>query len=120
LCKDNIIRRCQAGIYPPLKQRALCVFDIFKAHQAEEVCDLLQKHNIQIVYVPASCTDKLQPLDLSVNAAFKQLMKCCFEDLYADEVAIQFDEGDVVNVDMKLSVVKPLHTKWLVQSMHNL
>ena len=106
----------------PLRQRALCIFDIYKAHQAEEVRGLLQKHNIQMVYVPASCNDKLQPLDVSVNGPFKQSMKSLFEDWYADEVAKQLEENEVndVNVDMRLSVVKPIHAKWLVQSLQKL
>ena len=106
----------------PLRQRALCIFDIFKAHQGEELPDILKKHNIQIVYVPASCTDCLQPLDWVVNAQFKSLMKACFEDCYADEISKQVkDTGNkCLSVDLRPSVVKPLHAKWLVKSFQSL
>ena len=75
-----------------------------------------------MVYVPASCTDRLQPLDLSVNAAFKLNMKNSFEDWYSHEVAKQLQEKspDEVDINMALSVVKPLHAKWLVSVISKL
>ena len=77
---------------------------------------MLKKKNIHIVYVPPSCTGRLQSLDLSVNAAFKLNMKNCFEDWYSGEVALQLKQNPTedVNINMALSVVKPLHAKWLV------
>ena len=27
----------------PLRQHSLCIFDVFKAHQKDELCDLLKK-----------------------------------------------------------------------------
>lgn len=39
----------------PLKQYALCIFDIYKAHQEDlHVRQLLLKHNIHIVYIPVA------------------------------------------------------------------
>ena len=106
----------------PLRQHSLCIFDVFKAHQKEELRELLKKKNIHMVYVPASCTDRLQPLDLSVNAAFKLNMKNSFEDWYSHEVAKQLQEKspDEVDINMALSVVKPLHAKWLVSVISKL
>ena len=85
----------------PLRQHSLCIFDVFKAHQKEELRDLLRKKNIHMVYVPASCTDRLQPLDLSVNASFKLNMKNCFEDWYSGEVAEQLKLKSPEDVEIK-------------------
>ena len=40
----------------------LTIFDVFSGQQPPALCELLKKNNIN---VPANCTDKLQPLDLS-------------------------------------------------------
>ena len=48
-------------------QAALAIFDHFKGQLTEKVVQLLEEHNIQSVLVPASCTDRLQPLNISVN-----------------------------------------------------
>ena len=106
----------------PLRQHSLCIFDVFKAHQKEELRDLLRKKNIHMVYVPASCTDRLQPLDLSVNPSFKLNMKNCFEDWYSGEVAeqLKLKSPEDVEISMSLSTVKPLHGKWLVSVFQKL
>lgn len=107
----------------PLRQHALCLFDVYKAHQGEALRNLLKKHNVHVVYIPPSCTDKLQPLDLSVNSVFKQHMKSSFEDFYASAVSKQLKiNPDLTSVDinLKLSTVKPLHAKWLVGSFDKL
>ncbi|KAJ8315224.1 hypothetical protein KUTeg_007374 [Tegillarca granosa] len=107
----------------PLRQRALCVFNIYTALRGEELKQLLFDKNIQIVYVPASCTDKLQPLDLGINAPFKASMRAQFEDYYAEEVKKQLQNEVAlkdVKVDLRLSVIKPLHAKWIVKSVDDL
>ena len=98
----------------PLVQTALCIFDVYQTHRGEELLQLLGKNNIRVVYVPASCTDQLQPL--LPNNVFKTLLKSEFQDFYASEIQRQLEAGtDVrdVKVDLKLSVIKPLHAKWL-------
>ena len=46
---------------------ALAIFDVFKGQCTEEVLQMLEENNIERVCVPANCTDRLQPLDLSVD-----------------------------------------------------
>jgi hypothetical protein len=48
----------------------------------------------------------LQPLDLKVNKIYKDLLKSMFQNWYADEMG----------KNLRLSVVKPLHTSWLVKA----
>ena len=73
------------------------------------------------VFVPASCTDSPQPLDLSVNKVFKDLLKSEFQKWYADKVCASLTEesGDPT-FDMKLSYLKPIHAKWLVSAVQEL
>lgn len=73
----------------PLKQHALCIFDVYAAHRGEQFLNKLQKNNIHVVFVPASCTDQLQPLDLAINGLFKKHMKAQFENYYSNKVADQ-------------------------------
>jgi hypothetical protein len=52
-------------------QAALATFDHFKGHLTENVVQLLEENNIDSVLVLASCTDRLQPLHISVNKSAK-------------------------------------------------
>ena len=54
---------------------ALVLFDIFKGQCTNEVYDLLTHNNNFYIIIPANCTDKFQPLDLSINKAAKNFMK---------------------------------------------
>ena len=54
---------------------ALVIFDVFKGQCVESIFKKLEENNILYVLVPANCTDKLQPLDLSVNKPAKDYLK---------------------------------------------
>ena len=60
-------------------QAALAIFDHFKGQLTDNVVQLLETFNIQSVLVPASCTDRLQPLDISVNKSAKSFLKSEFQ-----------------------------------------
>ena len=47
------------------------IFDQFKAQTTEGFLAALESYNISFVKVPAHCTDRLQPLDLSINKPVK-------------------------------------------------
>ena len=53
----------------------------------------LPRKNINHKNIPACCTGESQPLDLTVNAAFKLLLSDCFMEWYAGEVKWQIVEG---------------------------
>ena len=57
-----------------------------------------------VVSVPANCTDRLQPMDLSVNKPVKDFMRSKFRDRYSAQVQNQLDEGEKISpVDLKMS-----------------
>ena len=49
--------------------------------------DLFKENNIVAIRVPSNCTDKLQPIDVSVNKPIKDIMRSKFQTWYASKVA---------------------------------
>ena len=98
------------------KHPALAIFDVFRGQTTEAIYDILEQNNIFVVKIPANCTDRLQPMDLSVNKAVKDFMRNKFVEWYSMEVMDQL-KGDetYAKVDFKLSTMKPLVTKWLIE-----
>ncbi|CAH1248589.1 POGZ [Branchiostoma lanceolatum] len=97
----------------------LAVFDVYKAHRTPGLLEKLKGANVKAVFVPASCTGELQPLDADgcVNDALKKDLTQSFTDFYAQKVAKALEEGlpiEDVKVDLRLSVMKPLHASWLL------
>lgn len=56
-------------------RHALCIFDNFKGQLTDEVLKLLEDSNVDVVFVLPNHTDRLQPLDLSVNKSAKDYLK---------------------------------------------
>ena len=92
---------------------SLAIFDVFKGQCTEEVLQMLEENNIERVCVPANCTDRLQPLDLSVNKPAKEFLRGRFQEWYASQIIDQLEE-DTQQVDMRLNIMKPLGAHWLV------
>lgn len=61
----------------PSKQLVLCVINIFAAHRKESFPKKRErkKNGIIAKFIPGGCTGELQPLDLSGNSQFKDLLK---------------------------------------------
>ena len=68
--------------------RALLIFDNFKGKCTEVLLKLLDAENINVVLIPAKCTDRLQPLDLSINKAAKEFLR---NQWYASQVCLQLE-----------------------------
>ena len=77
-----------------------------------------------MTFVPANCTGELQPLDVSVNGVYKEYIKNKFISWYAGLVSDATKNhpdnleaaAAVVKPDFRLSVVKPLRARWLMDS----
>ena len=96
---------------------ALVIFDVFKGQCTDEVLHILADNNIEYIRVPANCTDRLQPLDVSVNKPAKEFLRRRFQEWFASQITIQLDEGDThrQHIDTRLSIMKPLGARWLVE-----
>ena len=100
----------------PSNYPALVIFDKFTAQGTDQVLQILQNNNIYFVMVPANTTDRLQPLDISVNKPAKDFLRNQFQEWYADQVCQQLKGAKAVQpVDLKLSVMKPLGAKWMIK-----
>jgi len=94
---------------------ALALFDTFKGQCTNEVHDLLDQNNILYAFIPANCTDKLQPLDLTINKAAKNFMRSKFQEWYGNTICQQLDDGVCEEEDLRLSRMKPLSAKWVIE-----
>ena len=112
-------KRAQLNL--PEDQKALMVWDVFKGQMTARVKDRLTSHNCELVPVPANMTHFFQPLDLTVNGSAKRFVRNLFTEYYSDAVKEQLDSGkqlDDIDVDFRLSTLKPLHAKWIIK-MYN-
>ena len=98
---------------------AVMIFDTFKGHTGSEMESFLLENNIISVIIPNNCTDVLQPLDLSLNKPRKDHLRSKFQSWYSEQVSKQMDNGkqpEDIEVDMKLSVMKPLSARWIMSA----
>ena len=99
---------------------ALVIFDMFKGQCTDNVFKLLEENNIQVVIVPSNCTDRLQPLDLTVNKSVKTFMRSNFQEWYGNAVHEQLQKGLNEDVDLRLEVIKPVFARWMLQCYEHL
>ena len=107
----------------PEDQPALAIFDVFAAHRSHRALDMLKSNNIHQIFVPASCTGELQPLDVGINVQFKTFLKQEFSRWYSNEVLEAMRKGVAISeikVDLRASLMKPLHANWLMCAISTL
>ena len=100
----------------PIDYRALVLFDNFNGQCTEEILTLLDDNHINVIIIPANCTDRLQPLDLAVNKSVKDFLRSEFRDWYAKQVCSQLDEDCVELIDLRLTTIKPLGAQWMANA----
>ena len=97
-------------------QPCLVIFDHFKAQCTSTVLEGLEENNVFISLVSAHCTDRLQPLDISVNRSIKQFLKNQLHEWYASEIQTHLQKfGKVQNADLCMNIVKPLSATWMIK-----
>ena len=100
----------------------LAVFNCSHGQTTPEFSALLQKHNIIQVPVPAYCTDKLQPLDISINKPVKDEVRRRFQSWYAEKVSKQLRTVSIheVRVDVSAAAIKSKSLVWFVSAWKSL
>ena len=104
-------------------QSALLIMDVFKEQMTSPVLKVLSDNHILLQSVPANFNYLLQPRDVQggPNLSVKQMMKKKFTNWYADQITQVMDKGqelEQIEIPLKLSIVKPLYAKWLIE-MYN-
>ena len=97
---------------------ALAIFDCFRGQTTPEFLSLLEEHNIVCVQVPANCTNRLQPLDVSINKPIKDDLKKSFHSWHANEMQKQLQSVPVhkVEVDVSAAVIKAKNVSWFISA----
>lgn len=92
--------------------------DVFNRQTSTPFLQKITSNNIQFVKVPPNLTHIYQPLDVTVNCAAKQFIKRKFVDWHVGQIVTEKKKGtnvEEIDVHMKLPVMKPLHTSWLIE-----
>ena len=79
---------------------------------------VVQRSNGKMVSVPNNWTNYFQPLDLTVNKSCKDFLRQEAQAWYSQEIVKQMEKGKQaheIKVDVRISIVKPLHAKWIVK-----
>ena len=110
------IERKRKELKLDLNYPALVIFDKFRAQCTERILSMLEAKHVHVAIVPANCTDRLQPLDVSVNKAAKEFLRRQFQEWYSEQICrqLQSEEKAVQPVDLRMGIVKPLGAKWMM------
>ena len=92
---------------------ALVIYDEFKSQLTDSVHSLLDTNKIYVVKVPPNCTDRLQPMDMSVNKSVKEFLRTKFCVWYSEQVEQKLAKCDTSLVDTRMSVMKRIGASWL-------
>lgn len=72
---ENMEEWIEEQLVPALSGRpGLLALDLFGGHKTDNVLDLLKAHDITVSIIPAGCTGIVQPLDISINRPFKDIL----------------------------------------------
>ena len=100
--------------------------DNFKGQVTDAVTSLLESNNIHVYLLPSNTTDRLQPMDLTVNKPAKAFLKGRFEEWYSQQLMKQLKGKDMesvelqpVSLDLHVSILKELIAKWMVEMADN-
>jgi len=71
---------------------SLLIMDLLRLHRTKPVKKLLKKNDVTLSLVPAGCTGIVQPVDISFNRPFKDMLK--------EEIDKEFEGADNnINLD---------------------
>lgn len=87
--KNNMIGMLQL----PPTQATILKHDLHFTHKDKAVLQLLRKHNIHPLFVPAGCTDIMQECDVVINKPFKNAVRKGFRDHMDDLFRIHRVKG---------------------------
>ena len=101
-------------------QAVLLIMDVFKGQMTDPILKVLSNINILLQSAPANFTYLFQPLHVQggPNTFVKCLMKKKFSEWHTVQITHAMDGGrelDSIGIELKLSIIKPLHAKWMME-----
>ena len=100
---------------------ALIIMDNFKGQITSDINQLLEENDVHVALLPPNTTDRLQPMDISINKPAKDFLKHQFEEWYSLQISTQLTDEDNVEtvelqpINLSLPVLKEKGAKWLVE-----
>jgi len=111
---------CKLGL--PLRHHGLLILDIYKTHGGEPFLNALKANSSQVVFISASCTGEMQPLDVAGNKPFEDALRNKFNEWYSVKISEALASGNNIaetQIDLKISTLKPLHSAWMLRAFVN-
>ena len=105
------------------EQKALLIWDVFRAQLTSPVKACLKDNKIVSRYVPKNMTDLYQPLDRTVNKWVKDFMKREFCNWFSRQLREQISNRiplEQIDIKFQLSLMKPLHAGWMIKCCNEL
>ena len=81
-----------------------------RAQQSDGVKALLKKKNAELVNIPPGCTSRVQPLDVSFNKPFKDVVRQQFEK-HLEENFQRYTEGKINAFERRVLVTLTQRTQ---------
>ena len=102
-------------------QKWILLWDVYYVHRLDSILEWVGDTcpNCILLYVPASCTSMLQPLDVAVNSVLKRLIISFFAAWLALEAKKQFDNdvaASELKMDLRLTTLREPFISWVVSA----
>ena len=91
---------------------ALLTLDSFKAHTTDNIAKMMKEQDTTHCIIPGGCTSKLQPLDVSINKPFKQILKGCWTNFIHTLVIAAADHTAKIKTASKQKVLNWVVDAW--------
>ena len=88
---DPYIQSIRMLLYTPTTPGVIIIMDNFKGQVTDKVTSLLEKCHLHVCLLPASTTDLLQPMDVSVNKPAKSFLMKQFAEWYSEQLLQQIE-----------------------------
>lgn len=115
--KDNFI----ATNNLPRNQCCILKQDLHYSHIDKDVLELMHRHNIIPLMIPANCTDWIQECDVVVNKPFKAAIRKAFKvylhEKFEEYIAVESNDPNLWAPNLNIGVIKPLIPIWVLEGI---